>query len=239
MKSYVDNTFFVKAPFFGIVFDINDVGLIGGISLICVLVMLRFSLSREIKNLNFAFKEAVAHGQLPDFYYELAMHQVLTIPEMRDEKRNRLLALAPQLVCLFPTFVYMLGISYDYITIFWMKLFDWRGNIILIVIEFLCFLAIASLSRRCRERLRHITGIWDDYWSHMGGAKSKVIVLDPELVNDFGDNASANKALKEFVRAKSKSAGQDGTAPVVSDTAPPKHVPAAMPQPGKGRRRRH
>jgi hypothetical protein len=239
VKAYVDNTFFVKAPFFGIVFDINDVGLIGGISLICVLVMLRFSLSREIKNLNFVFNEAVVHGQLPDFYYELSMHQVLTIPEMRGEKRNRKLELAPQIVCLFPAIVYMLGILYDYVTIFWMKLFDWRSNILLITFEFLFFIAIASLSRRCRERLRHINGIWDNYWLRMGGIRSRVILLEPELVKDFGEDELANKALKEFVRAKSENVGRDDTMPTGSGTVPPRQESAAIPQPRKANRRKH
>jgi hypothetical protein len=202
VKSYVDNTYFIKAPFFGIVLDVNDVGFIGGIALICILILLRFSLSREIKNLNFTFDEAITHKRLYDFYYELAMHQVFTIPHMRKEKRNRLLAIAPRIVCLLPAFVYSAGTAYDYYTIFKMGLFAWRENLFLIVFEAICFVAIWWLSLRCWERQSHINGIWDTFWPRVDGGKSRVILLEPELVDDFGDDESANAALREVLAGR-------------------------------------
>jgi hypothetical protein len=197
VKSYVDSTYFIKAPFFGIVLDVNDVGFIGGIALVCILVLLRFSLSREIKNLNFTFDEAVTHNHLYEFYYELAMHQVFTIPKMRKEKRNRLLAIAPRIVCLLPAVVYSLGTAYDYYTIFKMGLFAWSENLFLIVFEAICFIAIWWLSLRCWERQSHINGIWDKFWPRVDGGKSRVILLAPELVDAFGEDELANAALKE------------------------------------------
>jgi hypothetical protein len=205
VKSYVDSTYFIKAPFFGIVLDVNDVGFIGGIGLLCILVLLRFSLSREIKNLNFVFDESVAHNCEHESYYELAMLQVFTIPEMRREKRNRLLSIAPRIVCLLPAVVYSFGVGYDYYTIFWLKLFQWRENLFLIIFEAICLIALSWLSIRCWERLSHINGIWDQFWIRLTGAKSRVIRLEKELIDDFGTDELTNGALRGILAQKTTS----------------------------------
>lgn len=199
VKSYVDSTYFIKAPFFGIVLDVNDVGFIGGLGLFCILVLLRFSLSREIKNLNFVFDESVTHNCEHESYYELAMLQVFTIPEMRGEKRNRLLSIAPRIVCLLPALVYLFGVAYDYYTIFWLRLFEWKDNLFLIVFEAICLIALSWLSIRCWERHSHINTIWDQFWLRLSGTKSKIIRLEKELIDDFGTDELTNAALKEVL----------------------------------------
>jgi len=202
VKAYVDSTYFIKAPFFGIVLDVNDVGFIGGIGLFCILVLLRFSLSREIKNLNFVVEESVTHDCEHESYYELAMLQVFTIPEMRGETRNRLLSIAPRIVCLLPALVYLFGVAYDYYTIFWLHLFEWKENLFLVVFEAICLIALSWLSIRCWERLSHINDIWDRFWSRLNGTKSRVIRLDNDLIEDFGTDNLANGALREVLARK-------------------------------------
>ncbi len=116
VKAYVENIRFVRAPFFGIAFDVNDLGLVGGVAVIIILLLMRYSLSREIKNLNISLREAVDHGKLPAFYHALAMRQVFTVPHMKGEKRNKWLGVAPRIISILPAIVFLLGVSYDYYT---------------------------------------------------------------------------------------------------------------------------
>ena len=72
-KVYFNNkedTFSVQIPILGITFDINDLGLFSGITLILFLTLLWFCLERECENLRIAFDEAHRLGELP-FYYKL------------------------------------------------------------------------------------------------------------------------------------------------------------------------
>lgn len=101
----------------------NDLAPIGGLSLIIILLLMRFSLSREIKNLNVSFREARHHSQLCHFYHALAMRQVLTVPEMKGEKQNWWLVKASQFVFILPVSVFSLGVFYDYWSTFRYGLF--------------------------------------------------------------------------------------------------------------------
>jgi hypothetical protein len=69
----------VRIPFFGIVFDVNDLGLLGGFTFVVVLMWFRFSLWREYYNLRTTFREAKSE-HLKFCYRTLAMNQVLTVP---------------------------------------------------------------------------------------------------------------------------------------------------------------
>lgn len=198
VKAYVENIRFVRVPFFGIAFDVNDLGLIGGIGLIAILAMLVFSLSREIKNLNFSFEEAVNHGQLPAFYHMLAMRQVFTVPHMRDKERNRLLAIAPKFVCILPAIVFSIGVIYDYYSIFFFGLFDLSVVSKTLIFETIWLLFIWPLSYRCWKGQSKIDRIWDTYWNRIKGKKYSVIHLDAELVEKFGSDPAVNSALRSL-----------------------------------------
>jgi len=80
----------IHTPFFGAAFDVNDLGFFSGITFAIVLVWLRFSLARELRNLKLAFNEAESkRGKLLRLCYDLlAMHQVLSVPPMPREKRR-------------------------------------------------------------------------------------------------------------------------------------------------------
>ncbi len=165
VRSYVENVRFVRVPFFGIAFDVNDLGTIGGIGLITILLLLRYSLSREIKNLKISFREAKRHKELRYFYYALAMRQVLTVPPMKGEKVNRLLVLGPKVICVSPAFLFLLVVSNDYFTIFsFPNLFPVKYVARQLFIETVALAFIWWLSVRCWERQSHINGIWNHYW---------------------------------------------------------------------------
>ncbi len=74
----------VSVPFFGIVFDINDLGMFAGITFFIVLLLFRFSLFRELRNVRLVFKQARSVVQLELCYNRLAMQQVLTNPPPLD-----------------------------------------------------------------------------------------------------------------------------------------------------------
>ncbi|MGA9773316.1 MAG: hypothetical protein WBV94_30075 [Blastocatellia bacterium] len=198
-RAYVENVRFIRIPFVGIAFDVNDLGTIGGIGLIIILVLMRFSLSREIKNLRVSFREAVRHDQLCHFYHALAMTQVFTVPHMRGEKRNPRLALAPKLICILPAIIFSAGVTYDYITILTSyKQFNFSEVNFPMFLETLWLVIIWMLSYRCWERQSYINAIWNRFWKRLKLTKTSVILLDEDLVEKFGTDEAVNKALRRF-----------------------------------------
>ena len=103
LREYVENRFVVKVPLFGVSFDVNNLGYIGGVGLVILLIMYQYSLSRELDNLRKAFKQARLYpGQLGSFYELLAMEQVLTLPPSEDiAPWRRLLLMTMQKVLTF------------------------------------------------------------------------------------------------------------------------------------------
>jgi len=53
-KSKVENYHVVKLPIFGYLFDINDLGIVAGVTLVLLLIVLRFTIIREGSNLHIA-----------------------------------------------------------------------------------------------------------------------------------------------------------------------------------------
>lgn len=202
LRSYIENVRMVKTPFFGVAVDVNDLAPVGGIGLIIILLMLRFSISREIKNLKLSFEESLRHGKLRAFYYALAMGQVFTVPEMENEARNKFLAAAPKFIYILPAFLFTLGVVYDCFTVFSgpQRQFDYKEVPFTLSVALLWLLPIWWLSWRCWERHRHIDKVWRDYWNRMSRHKSSVIYLTSDLVEKFGTDAEANRALRRYRR---------------------------------------
>lgn len=93
-KSLVDNIYLIKVPFFGVLFDINDLGLIGGLSLLIVLLMLRLSLRNYIVCLRMIIKICVSKGNLTQiekerFYEIIASHQLFVFPKLHDDNQEK------------------------------------------------------------------------------------------------------------------------------------------------------
>ncbi len=163
--AYDENILFLKSPIFGVSIDVNDLGLIGGISLFIILCLLRFSLSREIKNLNLSFKEAFQQGKLCSFYHSLAMQQVLVSPPMEGEIRNKLLAMLPKWTYLLPVIIIGLGVGYDYYSVIVHHFYEWQfveNQLYFQIIP--CFVLVLYMSLRCLERQFHIDRIWDHFY---------------------------------------------------------------------------
>jgi hypothetical protein len=72
----------IKIPFFGSIFDVNDLGLLGGFAFAILLLWFKFGMSRELQNIILTFNEGRRRKQLRVCYQQLAMQQVLTVPKM-------------------------------------------------------------------------------------------------------------------------------------------------------------
>ncbi|HVQ38650.1 MAG TPA: hypothetical protein VMS31_14025, partial [Pyrinomonadaceae bacterium] len=172
MRIHMESRLFIRIPILGVSIHVNDLGLIGGITLIVLLLLARTSLSREIKNLNYSFKKAYEGNRLDQFYDALAMRQLFTVPHMKGEKRNYFLSKTPYAVCIFPAVVYLWLVVYDVLTAIIIPRYrePWRENFLtesilwLIVVEGICVLAICFIALRCVERQYYIYSIWDAYW---------------------------------------------------------------------------
>lgn len=78
----------VRVPIFNVAFDVNDLGLFGGLSLLAISTMLWFSIKRKITNAEMVFREATSEGSLPACYRLLAMNQVLATVPRKGSRRE-------------------------------------------------------------------------------------------------------------------------------------------------------
>lgn len=175
IRAYIDNAMTVRVPFFGVAFDVNDLGLMGGIGFLTILMLLRFSLRTEIASLRIAFKAAVREtagdrARLEAFYDLVAMQQVLTFPQMRDErsgwsiKRPRLLRAVPKLICFLPVVVYTMVAANDYQSQHVANVINPLHTRILLAYTGVLWVLILALASWCFARLMKIDRIWDEYW---------------------------------------------------------------------------
>lgn len=196
VRAEVDNVQNIAIPVFGITIDVNDLGTFGGLSVFIILFLLRYSLSREIKNLNMSFKEAFCHNKLPAFYHSLAMRQVLTVPQMKGEVKNDGLVVGAKLLCLFPFVVMFLGVVYDYISVLKLSVFEFQIAYLTMITEVIFLVFIFYLSLRCLERQIHIDRVWEDYWEIVKALRNDR--TPDELVGE-GFAAVGNKKLINII----------------------------------------
>jgi hypothetical protein len=88
-RTRVEKVLNVNVPFFGIVFDINDLGIFAGITFVIILLLFRFSLLRELRNLRLVFVKTRTLEHLRLSYDILAMQQVLTTPLEIDQSLTK------------------------------------------------------------------------------------------------------------------------------------------------------
>lgn len=164
-RAYVENSLIIRVPFLGISVDVNDLGLLGGTSLLIILGCFRFCLSREIDNLKLSFEEAERLDKLSEFYHLLAMRQVFTIPTTRHIKRTNFLLVTPKLICWLPLGVHLLVVANDVWKTAWIgdTLNHLRFKILMgieIILTFLLLLATLMVIRR----LKRLDAVWNVWW---------------------------------------------------------------------------
>lgn len=171
VRTFVDNTFTIRVPFFGIAFDINYLGLLSGSGFVIILVLFLFTITRELANLKLAFEVARKRTQLWEFYHLLAMRQVLTIPPTENKQQSRLRiffqwssAFIPKVICLLPLFVYAAVTYNDYRTLeTGQNINEFLTQSALYMDDFFV-LFILLLTIACWKRWRRVDKAWKDHW---------------------------------------------------------------------------
>lgn len=161
-RSYVENTFFIRVPFFGFAFDVNDLGLLGGLALLILVTILRFCLSREINNLDLSFSEASRISQLRELYFLLAMRQVLTIPQTTLDRPKGFLIAVPKVLCFLPLIVHAAVTVHDVLTT---GLFNASLHAMIVVVnDIVILVALGIVTFMVIKRLMRIDLIWSRCW---------------------------------------------------------------------------
>ena len=170
--AYVDSAMLLRVPFFGIVVDVNDLGALGGITFIILLVWYRFALSREEDNLRLSFAEAQRYDNLREFYNLLAMRQVFTVPVTEGGRKRPFLRLVWNLICWLPVLLHSAVMVYDLQKPGVAKAlnFDRFGLLIFVEVVFTVILVLLAFMAT-RSHLR-IDRIWADQWAIVSAAGS-------------------------------------------------------------------
>lgn len=117
-KAKIDHVIFIKVPFFGVCFDVNDLGLIGGFSLIILYFVLLYSYVYKRNHLETAF-EMIENIKDEDTkvnaYRLISMDQVLTIPRP-SFKYGRILRKVPRMLYYIPIMIFSIVVVNDALT---------------------------------------------------------------------------------------------------------------------------
>jgi hypothetical protein len=160
VHTYAESAYMIRVPFFGATFDMNDIGIVGGAGFIVILLLLRYSLARELYNLRLSFSLAESHGTLRDAYNFLSMRQVLTTPPIQGRRRSKLLVAIPQLLCVLPILVYSGIITHDFATFTIGTAISSPHTIVLYCVNSACLIAMASLTGASMSMWKKIDREW-------------------------------------------------------------------------------
>jgi hypothetical protein len=159
------NILLVRIPFFGIAFDINDLGLWGGFTFVVILMIFRFSLWREYNNLRLTFREAKDEQHLEYCYKSLAMQQVMTVPPTlyRDHPPQKPAGKVVRLLYLPPLFVQAAILYNDISTMRIGEFFNPANTKISIYMSLIFLGLIMLLTYKCLQLSVKIDRVWDEF----------------------------------------------------------------------------
>ncbi len=103
----------IRVPFFGVSFDVNDLGLIGGFGFAVVLMWLAFSIHTERHDTAVALQRATELGVLPYAFDLIRMRQVMTIPPTPGSDKPSPLRWVTKLLFTFPFLVQLRIFVFD------------------------------------------------------------------------------------------------------------------------------
>ncbi len=180
-KALVENSFVIRVPFFGFSFDVNDLGLLGGVAFLVLLAVYRFCLSREVDNLRVGFEEARRLGKLREFYLLLAMRQVFTVPRTPGRSPpRRFLVVVPKLICVLPLVVHLAVVIHDVVTVGIGNLIQARHTLTILLSETLCLAGMIPLTWMAVTRLVRMDHLWEEYWRVLPGVNVTGMAQDEE-----------------------------------------------------------
>lgn len=166
VKSYVDSLS-TRVPLFGFSVDACDLGILGGIAFMVILLMYRYSLTREVENMRVARKQARRLGQPREFYDILAMRQVFMTPSAATLKRRRFVIDTPRIICALPLLVHSVVTAHDLITFDVGDEINRLHNIFLVAFELFVTACLIVLTRMASTRLKWLDEVWGNWWEEV------------------------------------------------------------------------
>lgn len=163
-RALVDTRFMVRVPFFGITFDINDLGSLSGIGLMTLLALFRFSISSELENLKLSFRHVRQQGKLAEFYRLLSMKQVLTTPHLPEREIGWFHTYVPKLLYFLPLLVYLSVVLHDIDTNNLGNQIDNVRTFLVLATDIIFLLIIIALSISAFQRTRDVDRQWMNAW---------------------------------------------------------------------------
>jgi hypothetical protein len=160
----VDNRFFVRVPFLGMTFDVNDLGMLSGVGLVSILLLLWFSSGTELENLRSSFTETQKLKCLAEFYRLAAMRQVLTIPPLPGRQIRWFEVWLAKPVYFLAPGVYLWLLIQDLNTNWIGKQLDTIRMRVLIGSELFFLIAIVALAIQSFLRSRQVDSTWTHWW---------------------------------------------------------------------------
>lgn len=157
----LDNILLIRIPFFGVNFDINDLGMLGGFTFVVILMWFRFSLWREYFNLHSTFKEA-DDEHLEFCYKTLAMGQVLTVPPTLYKRQppQQPVGRVVRLLYFLPVAVQLAIFTYDLYSYKTGWVISKFNTSVSIITSFVCLLLSGFLTYWCFDLSRKIDNKW-------------------------------------------------------------------------------
>jgi len=165
-NGYIDSLS-TRVPIFGFSIDPNDIGILGGVAFIAILLMYRFALVREVENLLIAQNASKRLKNPREFYDLISMRQVLTIPPSETLKQSRYLLWLPKMICALPLSIHLSVTIHDFLTSGIGKQLDPRHNQLLLYCDILfLFLLLISTALAFRSLLK-IDDVWKQWWKQL------------------------------------------------------------------------
>lgn len=168
----------LHAPFFGVTFDVNDLGMFSGFTFFVVLLWFRFSLVRELNNLTETFHEAKNLGEeyRRHCYNLLAMRQMLTVPPMRQRFKEAssnvsgwgLWRVFNIFLFVMPICVYALLVWHDLKTLYLATSVSKDSALFLVLSNLAFLILILALTALCFQLSRRIDKQWRDEARSLG-----------------------------------------------------------------------
>ncbi len=159
-RTISENVNFIRLPIFGVVVDINDTAVLGGIAFVVLLGLFRFSLLREHLNLKLFFAEARRRHDLRTWYTMLAMRQVLTVPPTPYHSRRGFWEKLARWLPFFPVGIQLFTIFNDVYSISSGILISPGRTGISFIFGSSLLILIVILSSACARLSRRIDGEW-------------------------------------------------------------------------------
>ncbi len=159
-QARINTVITLPVPFFGVTFDVNDLGLLGGLTFIIILLMLRFCLAREWKNLKYVFEVARQRDALELYYDWLAMKQVFTVPRMRENSHVGMWEASVRALLFLPVIVQLCVFLHDLISFDIGFAISKPNTWIVCVASFVFLMVIVCLTYSCRKLWKGIDSEW-------------------------------------------------------------------------------